>query len=201
MALTLVGTIANSDDARVEIWRLIAPDTGTYDVVVTFSADLLQEGFAGVVTFTGVHQTTPLPTFASAAGDGITATVDVSSATGELVFEVLAAEYSTSATVGAGQTERWNIFLSNSLGAGSTEPGGSYSKLNRRLIPGLLSSVVGQQYTYVDRDVTRSVLYFYMLEDVDLDGTRTMHGPISVDRAALALTFLISEIPTHGWSG
>jgi hypothetical protein len=63
----------------------------------------------------------------------------------------------------------------------STELGGSYSKLNRRLMPGLLSSVTGKLYTYVDEDVTRSVLYYYMLEDVDLDGTRTMHGPICVD--------------------
>jgi hypothetical protein len=44
----------------------------------------------------------------------------------------------------------------------SAELGGSYSKLNRRLIPGLLSSVTGQQYSYIDEDVTRSVLYYYM---------------------------------------
>ncbi|HUV45440.1 MAG TPA: DUF2341 domain-containing protein [Dehalococcoidales bacterium] len=63
----------------------------------------------------------------------------------------------------------------------STELGGTYTKLNRRLIPGLISSVSGQQYTYTDTDVTRSVLYYYMLEDVDLSGTRTMHGPVCVD--------------------
>ncbi len=63
----------------------------------------------------------------------------------------------------------------------STELGGTYSKLNRRLIPGLLSSVTGQAYSYVDKDVTPSALYYYMLEDVDLNGTRTMHGPICVD--------------------
>ena len=63
----------------------------------------------------------------------------------------------------------------------SPELGGTYSKLNLHLIPGLLSSVIGQQYAYVDKDVTRSVLYYYMLEDVDLSGTRTMHGPVCVD--------------------
>jgi hypothetical protein len=63
----------------------------------------------------------------------------------------------------------------------STEVYGTYTKLNRRLIPGLISSVSGQQYTYTDTDVTRSVLYYYMLEDVDLSGTRTMHGPVCVD--------------------
>jgi hypothetical protein len=63
----------------------------------------------------------------------------------------------------------------------STEVYGTYTKLNRRLIPGLISSVSGQQYSYTDTDVTRSVLYYYMLEDVDLSGTRTMHGPVCVD--------------------
>ena len=63
----------------------------------------------------------------------------------------------------------------------SSEPYGSYSKLNIRLIPGLISSVSGQRYTYIDTDVTRDVLYYYLLEDVDLDGTLTMHGPVCVD--------------------
>ncbi|KKM17286.1 hypothetical protein LCGC14_1677300, partial [marine sediment metagenome] len=63
----------------------------------------------------------------------------------------------------------------------SSDPYGSYTKLNHGLIPGLISSVSGQQYTYIDTDVTRDVLYYYMLEDVDLSGTRTMHGPVCVD--------------------
>ncbi|KKL75022.1 hypothetical protein LCGC14_2059050, partial [marine sediment metagenome] len=63
----------------------------------------------------------------------------------------------------------------------SSDPGGSYTKLSSSLIRGLISSISGQQYTYIDRDVTRDVLYYYMLEDVDLYGTRTMHGPVCVD--------------------
>jgi len=63
----------------------------------------------------------------------------------------------------------------------STESNGSYTKLNKQLIPGLISAVSGQQYRYTDKDVISSVLYYYMLEDVDLSGTRTMHGPICVD--------------------
>ncbi len=63
----------------------------------------------------------------------------------------------------------------------SCERYSSYTKLNRRLIPGLISSVSGKQYTYTDTDVTRGVLYYYMLEDVDLSGMRTMHGPVCVD--------------------
>ncbi len=63
----------------------------------------------------------------------------------------------------------------------STDAYGSYTKLNSILIPGLISSVSGQQYSYIDGDVTRDVLYYYMLEDLDLSGTRTMHGPVCVD--------------------
>ena len=64
--------ISGADDARIEIWSLVAPDTGTNDVVITFSAPLLQEAVSGVMTFTGVHQTTPLGTFASVGGDDST---------------------------------------------------------------------------------------------------------------------------------
>jgi hypothetical protein len=63
----------------------------------------------------------------------------------------------------------------------SSEANGSYTKLNSSLIPGLISSVKGRKYTHIDKDVTRDVLYYYMLEDVDLSGTRTMHGPVCVD--------------------
>jgi hypothetical protein len=63
----------------------------------------------------------------------------------------------------------------------SAESNGSYTKLNRQLIPGLISAVSGQQYSYSDKDVIRGVLYYYLLEDVDLSGMRTMHGPVCVD--------------------
>jgi hypothetical protein len=63
----------------------------------------------------------------------------------------------------------------------STESNGSYTKLNKQLIPGLISSVTGRKYSHSDTDVIRGVLYYYMLEDVDLSGVRTMHGPVCVD--------------------
>jgi hypothetical protein len=131
VALTKVGEQNSSDDGRMEIWRLIAPPTGTYNVVITFSAPLRRAAVAGVMTFTGVHQTTPLGTFASDFRQAplITdpPTVNVTSAANELVFDTVACETCTSHTVGAGQTQRWNLIETSgypqSLGAGSTEPG------------------------------------------------------------------------------
>ena len=63
----------------------------------------------------------------------------------------------------------------------STERNGTYTKLNSSLIPGLLSSVSGKKYSFTDADVTRGKLYYYKLEDIDLKGKKTMHGPICVD--------------------
>jgi prepilin-type N-terminal cleavage/methylation domain-containing protein len=124
--LTLVGSEAGTndgEDGRVEIWSLVAPSTGTHDVVITFSAALAQEAAAGVMTFTGVDQTTPLGTFASNAGDDSTpATVNIPSASGELVFGVVASEYDT-LTASSGQTEQWNLAVPSTYGAGGTDVG------------------------------------------------------------------------------
>lgn len=129
VGLSFVGAQNSVDDARVEIWSLVAPSTGTHDVVITFSAPLRRSGHAGVMTFTGVHQTTPLGAFASnfAQSDPGPATVDVSSGANELVFDTVGCESCSSLTVGGGQTERWNLSINHGgtmiYGAGSTEPG------------------------------------------------------------------------------
>jgi prepilin-type N-terminal cleavage/methylation domain-containing protein len=124
--LTRVDYVANGDDARAEIWRLVAPSTGTGNVVVTFDDALEREAVVGVVTFTGVDQSTPLGTFVSATGNSSSpATVNVSSAEGELVFGVVSAEYN-SLTTDPSQTEHWNTRIlgdGNTNGAGSTKAG------------------------------------------------------------------------------
>ncbi len=124
--LALVGTAQEADDARIEIWRLVAPATGTHNVVVTFNQSLQRQAIAGVITFTGVDQLAPLGTFAGANGTSGSASVDVPSAVDEVVFGVVAAETPGSLAPGAGQTEHWNIIVGGggrTAGAGSTEPG------------------------------------------------------------------------------
>ena len=122
-----VGWVETADDARVEIWSLVNPPTGTHDVVVTFSPALFRGGTVGVMSFTAVDQTTPLGPFAGAAAQtGTNATVDITSAVGELVFGTAAVEGTPAMTltVGPGQTEHWNINnAARDYGAGSTEPG------------------------------------------------------------------------------
>jgi MSHA biogenesis protein MshQ len=124
--LTLVGTAEEADNARVEIWQLLAPPTGTYNVVITFDQSLQRQAIGGVMTFTGVDQFVPVGAFAGANGLSATASVNVSSAADELVFGVVAAERPASLTPGAAQTEHWNIIIGGggrTGGAGSTQAG------------------------------------------------------------------------------
>lgn len=55
---------------------------------------------------------------------------------------------------------------------------GPYTRLNDSLIPGLLYSVTGKVYWYLDSDVFGGTTYYYKLEDVDCFGNKTQHGPV-----------------------
>lgn len=107
VGLTFIGAQSNGTNSRIEMWRLLAPATGTNSIVVTMSAGAHFVG--GAASFTGVDQTTPLGTFVSATGNTSTPTVNASSATGEVVIDTLAMRGSadTITSVGAGQTQRW----------------------------------------------------------------------------------------------
>jgi prepilin-type N-terminal cleavage/methylation domain-containing protein len=124
-ALTQVGERNNLDDAQVYIYSLVAPESGTHNVVINFSSALDEGAIAGVMTFTGVDQSTPLGTFASSTGDDSTpATVNISSASGELVFGVVSSEYEA-LTASSGQNQHWNMSISGegTNGAGGTDAG------------------------------------------------------------------------------
>ncbi|MEJ5311457.1 MAG: carboxypeptidase regulatory-like domain-containing protein [Anaerolineae bacterium] len=62
----------------------------------------------------------------------------------------------------------------------STAADGPYTPLNETLIPPQNpGSVIGGVYEWLDTDVQPGVVYFYQLEDVDVKGMRTMHGPVT----------------------
>ncbi|MCP4716126.1 MAG: hypothetical protein GY868_13500 [Deltaproteobacteria bacterium] len=56
---------------------------------------------------------------------------------------------------------------------------GAYEKINVALIPAKGSSTAGAQYTFVDKKVKKKRTYYYKLEDVDLNGVSTLHGPVA----------------------
>jgi hypothetical protein len=60
-----------------------------------------------------------------------------------------------------------------------SEEEGEYAQINEALIPARGDPASGARYDYTDRDVTQGVTYWYKLEDVDVYGVSTFHGPVS----------------------
>lgn len=94
----------------LEVWRLKAPATGANNIVITY-AGTVSEIIGTSVSYTGVDQTTPEGTVATASDTTGTSngpiTVNVSSATGGVVIDCASPRFALSApTVGAGQTAR-----------------------------------------------------------------------------------------------
>jgi hypothetical protein len=56
---------------------------------------------------------------------------------------------------------------------------GEYVKINSSLIPAEGTATSGATYQYIDENVQNRKTYYYKLKDIDLNGTSTMHGPMS----------------------
>jgi hypothetical protein len=55
---------------------------------------------------------------------------------------------------------------------------GAYVQINDEIIPADGNSASGAAYQFVDNNVQNRQTYSYKLEDVDLNGAKTMHGPV-----------------------
>ncbi|MFQ5649776.1 MAG: tandem-95 repeat protein [bacterium] len=65
---------------------------------------------------------------------------------------------------------------------------GHYLQINRELLP----AVSEGSYQFADRNVVPGRRYFYKIEDVDVAGRKTLHGPVSVEVAA-PQSFAVSQ--------
>ncbi len=70
------------------------------------------------------------------------------------------------------------------------EKDGDYEQINDSLIAAEGYATEGAAYEFVDEDVENRTKYWYLLEDVDLNGVSTVHGPV---RATPRLIFGIGK--------
>lgn len=103
-----------------ERWYYIGPTVTTANIVVTGNAGDVVIG-AGR-TYYDVDQTTPITNGTSAEGSSTTPSLTVSSAAGNLVIDMVGA-IAGSGTVGAGQTERFDLASGGGVDMGSEEAG------------------------------------------------------------------------------
>ena len=126
LPLTLVGENTNSGSARVSIYKLVNPPSGASPVIVSFSANPSLGVVVGVTSFTGVNQTSPIGTFATNNNSSSTASVSVTSGSGETVYDVVTFRNNT-ITASAGQTEKYNLASGNEITGGASIKAGAPS--------------------------------------------------------------------------
>lgn len=110
VTLTLVDTL-NDGTHYAELWRLIAPTEGANTLAATYNnVGPTAKVVIRALSYTGVDQTTPLGALASASGYTTTATVNVSSASAELVSDMgVCMSAGATLVVGADQTSRYEL--------------------------------------------------------------------------------------------
>ncbi len=83
----------------------------------------------------------------------------------------------------------------------STEENGPYNLLSsyegNPELEGHGNTSIQHEYTYMDHRVVDGQTYWYKLYDVDYNGIRTEHGPISVTVSAGDLTSISPDIPQN----
>jgi hypothetical protein len=119
VTMTSFGKVStnNQNSGFVEMWYLVAPATGTNNVIITSgnAADFS----AGSVSFTGVDQTTPVGSPVTAFGDGGVAAPSATvtgTAAGNMVADVVANGANITAST---QTQRWLRNTNGNSGAGN----------------------------------------------------------------------------------
>jgi hypothetical protein len=87
----------------------------------------------------------------------------------------------------------------------SLEPSGPFDKVNASLIATTGDPLTGGAYRYEDKTVQPGVVYYYQLEEVELDGGSERFGPISVQAKnglppwALVIGFALLLILAAAW--
>jgi hypothetical protein len=67
VAMTSLVSEASGNTAKVRIYYLVEPDTGSHSITVTFSGETARSGI-GAISFTGADQNNPINTYGSADG-------------------------------------------------------------------------------------------------------------------------------------
>lgn len=133
VALTKADAITGGESTRSEIWYLVNPPVGTYNIVWSHSAS---EGLVGYgISFNGVDQTTPVGTALTGNNGNVAATSSTLSPTaadGDMVIDVISTD-DVAVTVGSSQTQR------NNVGANGFVAGGTSTRLEQ--CPGTTTSM------------------------------------------------------------
>lgn len=121
VAMTLVGRWTS--DPRQSIWSLVAPNTGTHNVTVTFAGPATANGFMAAISFTNADQTTPTGTFSTNTATSSNQSVTSSSTDAAGLIASIVGDYGGSVITIASGTTREN--RSGGFAQAATQDGGT----------------------------------------------------------------------------
>jgi hypothetical protein len=95
------------------------------------------------------------------------------------------------------ETIGFNLYRSETLE-------GALTKVNDSVIPSSSDSLTGGAYRYTDESVVPGKVYFYYLEDININGVAKRHGPLEVRSAdqrgfEIALVVVLFGLIAYGW--
>jgi uncharacterized repeat protein (TIGR01451 family) len=198
---------------RVEMWYLLAPTNGNHNVLVTVNVPTAGTVAlaAGATTFTGVDQTVPLGSLASADGAaGANSQLDVPSVVNGMILDTLATGGNQTVTVSGPQVSQWN---QNTGGGGTDVSGTGSSRTGAPSVPisetfngtsNWSLGAVSINPSTADIAVTTSVSAVSLGKNSTYNITITNNGPSAANAVKLTDTFadtnlsLVSVTPSSG---
>jgi uncharacterized repeat protein (TIGR01451 family) len=200
---------------RVEMWSLLAPATGAFNVIVTVNVPSAgQVGVvAGVTTFTGVDQTVPMGTFLSADGAaGANSQLDVPSVINGMILDTLAIAGNRTVTIPNPQLSQWNAFSSANAtpgvrATGTSRTGAPSVPISETFVGGTSNWSLGAvsiNPSTADIAVSTSVSAVPLGQNSTYNITITNNGPSAANNVTLADTYnatnlsLVSYTPSAG---
>jgi hypothetical protein len=109
-----------------------------------------------------IHQTTTTTTSPATL-------INLASFTATPKFSKVIIQWSTESEI---ENAGFNLYRSES-------ENGEYTKINSTLIAAEGNSIQGASYQFIDYGLRNGKTYYYKLEDIDLNGSGTIHGPVS----------------------
>ncbi len=174
--LVVLGDAGDRPNFRITLSVLSGP--GDFSSTIGSSGNMTGKIESAVLTVstTTIPSTTTMPETTTTTMSETTTTTTASPTVVELAqFKVIpgnkkvTVSWETAAEI---DNAGFNIYRADS------DPG-KYTKLNTSLIPAEGSSTQGSHYEFEDSGLKNRVTYYYILEDVDILGKSTYHGPIT----------------------
>jgi uncharacterized repeat protein (TIGR01451 family) len=212
VGLQQAGAAITNSNRLSQIFYLVAPATGTNNVVVTLS---IGGGgtigtVAGATTFAGADQSTPIRTYVTNSGNSANAFVNVASSLNDMVMDTLSLfSGTTAATSSTAQVQQWALSSgasgSDVYGFGSTRQGSASVPMSENLSASVRWAEAAVSVQPLQSDISISVAGSTTRFATNVTYTVTVKnsGPSSSTGVTATLTMpsgltLVSAVPSQG---